>query len=152
MQIRGKTVLVFDIEVFHNIFHCSIKNSETNEIIKFEISSRKNQLEELVNFFKQLNKPLSWGDYYTTGTTINSKYIFCVYNNLHYDNPVINYIIEYKDKLTSEILEQKRQELEQNIYFLKVKIYHLEQLKIQLQEQEGRRKVYEKRNVRENKK
>lgn len=61
-------------------------------------------------------------------------------------------IIEYKDKLTSEILEQKRQELEQNIYFLKVKIYHLEQLKIQLQEQEGRRKVYEKRNVRENKK
>lgn len=99
MQIRGKTVLVFDIEVFHNIFHCSIKNSETNEIIKFEISSRKNQLKELVNFFKQLNKPLSWGDYYTTGTTINSKYIFCGYNNLHYDNPVINYIIEYKDKL-----------------------------------------------------
>lgn len=25
MQIRGKTVFVFDIEVFQNIFHCSVK-------------------------------------------------------------------------------------------------------------------------------
>ena len=99
MQIRGKTVLVFDIEVFHNIFHCSIKNSETGEITKFEISPRKNQLQELVQFFKQVNKPVSWGDYYTTGTVIQSEFLFCGYNNLHYDNPIINYIIEYEEKL-----------------------------------------------------
>lgn len=99
MQIRGKTVLVFDIEVFCNIFHCSIKNSETGEIIKFEISPRKNQLKELVSFFKQVKKPISWGDYYTTYTHIENQFLFCGYNNLHYDNPVINYIIEYKDKL-----------------------------------------------------
>lgn len=99
MQIRGKTVLVFDIEVFHNIFHCSIKNSETGDITTFEISPRKNQLREIVKYFKQVNKPISWGDYYTTGVSITSNYIFCGYNNLHYDNPIINYIIEYEDKL-----------------------------------------------------
>lgn len=99
MQIRGKTVLVFDIEVFHNIFHCSIKNSETGDITTFEISPRKNQLREIVKYFKQVNKPISWGDYYTTGVSITSNYIFCGYNNLHYDNPIINYIIEYEEKL-----------------------------------------------------
>lgn len=101
MQIRGKTVFVFDIEVFHNIFHCSIKNSETGEITKFEISSRKNQLRELVQFFKQTDKPISWGDYYTTENTFFLPFskLFCGYNNLHYDNPIINYIIEYEDKL-----------------------------------------------------
>ena len=99
MRIRGKIVLVFDIEVFHNIFHCSIKNSETGEITKFEISPRVNQLKELVTFFKQVDKPLSWGDYYTTSSFIDSQFLFCGYNNLHYDNPVINYIIEYEDKL-----------------------------------------------------
>ena len=76
MQIRGKTVLVFDIEVFHNIFHCSVKNSETGDIITFEISPRKNQLREIVKYFKQVNKPISWGDYYTTGVSITSNYIF----------------------------------------------------------------------------
>ena len=101
MKIRGKTVLVFDIEVFHNIFHCSIKNSETGDITKFEISPRKNQLQELVQFFKQIDKPISWSDNYTTNKVIESDIIFCGYNNLHYDNPIINYIIEYKDKLLS---------------------------------------------------
>ena len=95
MKIRGKTVLVFDIEVFHNIFHCSIKNSETGDITKFEISPRKNQLKDLVHFFKQVEKPLSIND------NIKSNVIFCGYNNLHYDNPIINYIIEYEDKLLS---------------------------------------------------
>ena len=99
MQIRGKTVLVFDIEVFHNIFYCSVKNSETGDITTFEISPRKNQLREIVKYFKQVNKPISWGDYYTTGVSITSNYIFCGYNNLHYDNPIINYIIEYEEKL-----------------------------------------------------
>ena len=53
MQIRGKTVFVYDIEVFQNIFHCSAINTETKEIHKFEISPRKNQLSELISFFKQ---------------------------------------------------------------------------------------------------
>lgn len=99
MIIRGKIVYVYDIEVFQNIFHCSVKNTETNDIYKFEISERKNQLRELVKFFKQVDKYITWGDYYTTNINIPANVIFCGYNNLHYDNPIINYIIEYEDKL-----------------------------------------------------
>lgn len=99
MIIRGKIVYVYDIEVFQNIFHCSVKNTETNGIYKFEISERKNQLRELVKFFKQVDKYITWGDYYTTNINIPANIIFCGYNNLHYDNPIINYIIEYEDKL-----------------------------------------------------
>lgn len=99
MQIRGKTVFVYDIEVFQNIFHCSAINTETKEIHKFEISPRKNQLSELISFFKQVNSPVSWNDNYTTNCNIDSDKIFCGYNNLHYDNPVINYIIEYEHVL-----------------------------------------------------
>lgn len=99
MIIRGKIVYVYDIEVFQNIFHCSVKNTETNNIYKFEISERKNQLRELVKFFKQVDKYITWGDYYTANINIPANVIFCGYNNLHYDNPIINYIIEYEDKL-----------------------------------------------------
>lgn len=99
MIIRGKIVYVYDIEVFQNIFHCSVKNTETNNIYTFEISERKNQLRELVKFFKQVDKYITWGDYYTTNINIPANVIFCGYNNLHYDNPIINYIIEYEDKL-----------------------------------------------------
>ena len=99
MIIRGKIVYVYDIEVFQNIFHCSVKNTETNDIYKFEISERKNQLRELVKFFKQVDKYITWGDYYTTNINIPANVIFCGYNNLYYDNPIINYIIEYEDKL-----------------------------------------------------
>ena len=94
MQIRGKTVFVFDIEVFQNIFHCSVKNTETGEIYKFEISERKNQLRELVKFFKQVSSYIKWGDFYGTELVIDSDVIFC-----DYDNPIINYIIEYEDRL-----------------------------------------------------
>ena len=99
MIIRGKIVYVYDIEVFQNIFHCSVKNTETNDIYKFEISERKNQLRELVKFFKQVDKYITWEDYYTTNINIPANVIFCGYNNLYYDNPIINYIIEYEDKL-----------------------------------------------------
>lgn len=101
MIIRDKKVYVYDIEVFQNISHCSVKNTETGEIYKFEISERRNQLRELVKFFKQVDSYIKWGDFYTTDLEIKSEVIFCGYNNLHYDNPIVNYIIEYEDKLMS---------------------------------------------------
>lgn len=101
MIIRDKKVYVYDIEVFQNIFHCSVKNTETGEIYKFEISERRNQLRELVKFFKQVDSYIKWGDFYTTDLEIKSEVIFCGYNNLHYDNPIVNYIIECEDKLMS---------------------------------------------------
>lgn len=51
MKIRNKTVFVYDIEVFPNVFHCAVKDTETNQYHFFEISERKNQLKELVDFF-----------------------------------------------------------------------------------------------------
>lgn len=77
MKIRNKTAYVYDIEVFKNVFHCTLLNTETEELIKFECSIRKNEIEEMCKFFLQPN--------------------ICLvgYNNIHYDNPIINYCIEY---------------------------------------------------------
>lgn len=73
MKIKDKTCIVFDIEVLKNIFTCTCKNTDTDIINTFEISSRKVDIEELYNYFKQ--------DCYFVG-----------YNNHHYDNPVLNYL------------------------------------------------------------
>lgn len=99
MQIRNKTVYVYDIEVFRNVFHCTVKNTETNQLYLFEISQRKNQLDELVKFFHTIDTTLTQGNVYTTEIQFNTDKMFCGYNNLHYDNPIINYIIDYYNKM-----------------------------------------------------
>lgn len=101
MKIRNKPVLVYDIEVFQNIFHCAVKNTETNEIHKFEISKRKNQLSELVSFFQQFdNREGSWNESYTTDYQFDTKVIFAGYNNIHFDNPIVNYMVDYYYRLS----------------------------------------------------
>ena len=100
MKIRGKTVYVYDIEVFQNVFHCTAKNTETGQYYKFEISCRKNELRQLVDFFYTIrNNSYNWNDIYTTDIQFNTNKIFAGYNNLHYDNAIINYIISYYDKM-----------------------------------------------------
>src|SRR5574344_104064 len=84
MRRRDKVVDVYDIEVFPNIFHCIDKNTEPGEYYKFEISSRKVPLPILVDFFWTIREQSS-----------NTDKIFAGYNNIHYDNPIINYIISY---------------------------------------------------------
>ena len=76
-------VWTYDIEVFENCFHCCCKNTETGKVIKFEISERRNQLAELVDFF-----------FYS----LDNK-MFCGYNNHHYDDVIINYMIDLFYKL-----------------------------------------------------
>ena len=95
MIIRDKIVYVYDIEVFPNVFHCTVKNTETGELHKFEISCRSNQLDELVEFFHTINTNYTFGDLYTTDIQFKTDKLFCGYNNLHYDNAIINYIIDY---------------------------------------------------------
>ena len=77
MTIRDKIVYVYDIEVFKNVFHCTLLNTETEELTKFECSIRKNEIEEMCKFF------------------ITNDVYFAGYNNIHYDNPIINYCIEF---------------------------------------------------------
>ena len=56
MLIRGKTVFVYDVEVFPNLFTCTIKNTESKVIRSYEISDRRNDLSLIVQVF--LNKKL----------------------------------------------------------------------------------------------
>lgn len=88
MIIQGKIVQVFDIEVFPNVFSCTLKNSETGEIIVFEFSKRTSDVKaeagKLVGLFK------------------DPKFMFCGYNNIHYDNPIINFIIENIDTMPND--------------------------------------------------
>ena len=83
MIIKNKTVNVYDIEIFPNCFHCTIKDTEKNILYKFEISERINQLSELIDYF-----------YYNS-----SDILFCGYNNKHYDDVIINYMIDYNYKM-----------------------------------------------------
>ena len=77
MKIKDKPAYVYDIEVFKNVFHCTVLDSETEELYKFECSIRINQMQEMCEFF------------------LNNDVYFVGYNNIHYDNPIINYCIEY---------------------------------------------------------
>ena len=81
MLIKNEAVVVYDIEIFPNCFHCCCKDTETQELYKFEISKRKNQLTMLIDFF------------------ISKGTMFCGYNNHHYDDVIINYIIDFRDEM-----------------------------------------------------
>lgn len=88
MWIRNRVVHVYDIEIFPNVFHCTCKDTETGRLYKFEISERKKQLDELIDFF-----------YYDSSEELRHKKMFCGYNNHHYDDVIINYMIDYYYKL-----------------------------------------------------
>ena len=81
MLIKNEAVVVYDIEIFPNCFHCCCKDTETQELYKFEISKRKNQLTMLIDFF------------------VSKGTMFCGYNNHHYDDVIINYIIDFRDEM-----------------------------------------------------
>ena len=81
MLIKDKIVLVFDIEIFKNCFHCCVKNTETKELLLYECSHRKNNISDLISLFD------------------NSEYMFCGYNNIHYDNPIINMLRKYREQI-----------------------------------------------------
>jgi hypothetical protein len=86
MKINDRTCITFDIESLTNCFTCATLNTETNEIKVFEVSERKNQIKELTEFFLQNN----------------NKHYYVGYNNIHFDNPVINYCIDcFKDSTHS---------------------------------------------------
>jgi len=51
MIIRGKTVFVYDVEVFPNLFTIAIKNTESGTSRVYEISSRKNDLYQIIRLF-----------------------------------------------------------------------------------------------------
>lgn len=80
MIIKGKIAYVYDVEVFPNVFTCTIKNTDVGLYEVFEISERKNQVWDIIDFF-------------TSGDRI-----FVGYNNKHYDDPIVNFLIDHKEQ------------------------------------------------------
>ena len=81
MKIRNKTVYVYDIEVFPNLFTLAIKNTETKKKAFYEISERKNDLYKIASLFDHKGA------------------IFCGFNCIHYDNCLIHYILMNYEEL-----------------------------------------------------
>lgn len=103
MIIHNLPVVVYDIEVFPNCFTCTVKNTETEEIVTFEISERKNELSSLFRFF-------------------HLPYYFAGYNNHHYDDVIMNYIIEYYETM----MRKRRMDVNESIFNLSQVIINTE--------------------------
>lgn len=95
MLIKGKTAFVYDIEIFPNFFSISVKNTESGNIRTFQISEWENDIGEIVKLF--LNPNIYWVGY----------------NSIHYDAPIISYIIINCKKLLSQPIWLVNQELKQ---------------------------------------
>ena len=81
MIIRGKTVFVYDIEVFPNLFTLAIKNTESGTSRVYEISSRKNDLFQIVRLFA------------------SKSVIYCGFNTIHYDAVIVSFLIMHYSEL-----------------------------------------------------
>lgn len=88
MIIRNKTAFVYDVESFPNFFSIATKNTESGNIKTFEISDRKNELPDICKLF--LRKGIFWVGY----------------NTIHYDAPIISYLmINYKRLILRPVWE-----------------------------------------------
>lgn len=92
---------IYDEEIYPNLFLLAAKHPINNDRLSFEISPRKDQRNELLEWLKQIDNMIG-------------------YNNLFYDYPVLEYIIKYlftmrgRDltsrtfKFSSELIRGKR--------------------------------------------
>lgn len=84
MKIDNRTCIVYDVEIFRNCFTCALYNTENFNIQVFEVSERTNDLSKIINYFS------------------NNEYIFIGYNNHHFDDPIINYILMYYNIMSTK--------------------------------------------------
>ena len=88
MIIRNLSVFIYDIEVFPNFFSITVKNTESGNYKFYEISERRNDLSAIAKLF------------------LHKGIIFCGYNNSHYDDALIAYIlINYKKLILKPVWE-----------------------------------------------
>lgn len=88
---------IYDIETYPNCFTFAAKHEFTGERYLFEFSYRKNQLADLMGFLQSLHL---------------NKSRMVGYNNLHFDYPVIHFILQYfwcgaVDTLTPYMIYEK---------------------------------------------
>lgn len=107
MIIKDKVVYVYDIEIFPNVFHAVVKNTETGIYHYLEISERRNDLSLIEWLFHNKDKDGRINSF------LHNNKIFCGYNNKHYDDVIINYILDFYqvmkklsyDKITASLFK-----------------------------------------------
>lgn len=88
MLIRNNVCFVHDVEAFQNFFSVTIKNTESGNYKQYEIGERRNDLPDIAKLF------------------LHKGIIFCGYNVIHYDNPIISYLIlNYKRLVLKPVWE-----------------------------------------------
>lgn len=84
MKVNDKQLLCYDLKVFPNALICSIVDTESDYSEIYEVSSRKNQIKDMVGVF------------------LCSDYIFVGYNTIHYSIPIINFIVDYYESIPDD--------------------------------------------------
>ena len=95
MIIRNKVCFVYDVEIFPNFFSVTIKNTESGNHVFYEISDRKNDMPNIVELF------------------LHKGIYFVGFNSMHYDSPIISYIIINYKRLILRPVWEITQELKQ---------------------------------------
>jgi hypothetical protein len=73
---------IYDLETYPNIFSIGLLNVDTKEAWVFEISTRKNQSKQMIDFMRRLYR---------------EKARMVGFNNIGFDYPVLHYILKNKD-------------------------------------------------------
>lgn len=71
--------VAYDNEVYPNFFSCAVADIDSNGVVLYEISERKNDIKKLKNDFRRFKYAVSW-------------------NGVHYDSVVLMKLFEYYDK------------------------------------------------------
>lgn len=79
--------LIYDIETYPNVFTCYFSDNSV-----FEISWRKNQIRELIQFLYNVDEMVG-------------------FNNVMFDYPVLHFIIENQHCITSELIFEKANQI-----------------------------------------
>jgi len=85
-------MIVYDLEVYPNFFLFQGYHVETERVILFEVSFRKNELTNLLDFLH---------------ACIRSRQVFVGFNNLNFDEPILQMIINNGELTTNEMIFQK---------------------------------------------
>lgn len=85
-----RNILVYDTEVYPNVFLMGIKNTRTDKSVVYEISHRKNDLVKIKKLMKTMQSGWMVG-----------------YNNLGFDYPILHILYKLRNNLPVKIINQK---------------------------------------------
>lgn len=89
-------MIVYDLEVYPNFFLFQGYHVETHRMMLFEISFRKNELTSMLSFLH---------------ACIKARQVFVGFNNLNFDEPILQMIIQQGEFTTNELIFKKCEEI-----------------------------------------